>query len=125
MNFTVNGGTLTAKHGPAIYMPGQVNLSITDGVLNGGISLRMGQVSISGGTSMPRRMALILLRNIIIIPVMLGCPTLCMCLAAPIPVKTTTYGNSLHLNITGGTLQLRERSGAAPSPFMILARSSR
>ena len=50
MNFTVNGGTLTAKHGPAIYMPGQVNLSITDGVLNGGISLRMGQVSISGGT---------------------------------------------------------------------------
>ena len=50
MNFTVNGGTLTAKYGPAIYMPGQVNLTITDGTLNGGISLRMGQVDISGGT---------------------------------------------------------------------------
>ncbi|PWL96877.1 MAG: hypothetical protein DBY04_06755, partial [Clostridiales bacterium] len=50
MNFEVNGGTLTAKYGPAIYMPGQGTLTITDGVLNGGISLRMGQVNISGGT---------------------------------------------------------------------------
>lgn len=50
MNFTVKGGTLTAQKGPAIYMPGQVNLVITGGTLNGGISLRMGQVNISGGT---------------------------------------------------------------------------
>ena len=50
MNFTVNGGELTAQYGPAIYMPGQGELTITDGVLNGGISLRMGQVNISGGT---------------------------------------------------------------------------
>ena len=50
MNFTVNGGKLTARYGPAIYMPGQGELTITDGVLNGGISLRMGQVNISGGT---------------------------------------------------------------------------
>ena len=50
MNFEVHGGTLTAKNGPAIYMPGQVMLDITDGTLNGGISLRMGQVTISGGT---------------------------------------------------------------------------
>lgn len=50
MNFEVNGGTLTAKRGPAIYMPGQINLKITGGTLNGGISLRMGHVVISGGT---------------------------------------------------------------------------
>ena len=50
MNFEINGGTLTAEYGPAIYMPGQGTLTITDGVLNGGISLRMGQVNISGGT---------------------------------------------------------------------------
>ena len=50
MNFTVNGGTLTTKSGPAIYQPGQCKLTITGGTLNGGISLRMGQVNISGGT---------------------------------------------------------------------------
>ena len=50
MNFEVNGGTLTALEGPAIYMPGQVKLTITGGVLNGGVSLRMGQVTITGGT---------------------------------------------------------------------------
>lgn len=50
MNFEINGGTLTAECGPAIYMPGQGTLTITGGVLNGGISLRMGQVNISGGT---------------------------------------------------------------------------
>ena len=50
MNFEIHGGTLTAENGPAIYMPGQGSLIMTDGVLNGGISLRMGQVDISGGT---------------------------------------------------------------------------
>lgn len=50
MNFTVNGGVLTANQGPAIYMPGQTNLTVTGGTLNGGISLRMGTVKISGGT---------------------------------------------------------------------------
>ena len=50
MNFTVNGGTLTAQQGPAIYMPGQTKLVITNGTLNGGVSLRMGTVEISGGT---------------------------------------------------------------------------
>lgn len=29
MNFEINGGTLTAKEGPAIYMPNQVKLTIT------------------------------------------------------------------------------------------------
>lgn len=50
MNFTVNGGILTAEQGPAIYMPGQVSFTVAGGTLNGGISLRMGQVNISGGT---------------------------------------------------------------------------
>lgn len=50
MNFTVNGGVLTANQGPAIYMPGQTNLTVTGGTLNGGISLRMGTIKISGGT---------------------------------------------------------------------------
>ena len=34
MNLTVNGGTLTTNLGPAIYMPSEVNLTITDGTFN-------------------------------------------------------------------------------------------
>lgn len=50
MNFIITDGTLTAKKGPAIYMPGPVALTISGGILNGGVSLRMGKVNISGGT---------------------------------------------------------------------------
>ena len=49
MSFVVNGGTLTTKYGPAIYMAGPIDLTITKGTINGGISLRMGIVNISGG----------------------------------------------------------------------------
>ena len=49
MCFVVNGGTLTTKYGPAIYMAGPIDLTITKGTINGGISLRMGIVNISGG----------------------------------------------------------------------------
>lgn len=49
MNFVINGGVITAQYGPAIYMPGPVSLKMTNGTLNGGISLRMGKVNISGG----------------------------------------------------------------------------
>ena len=49
MSFVVNGGTLTTKDGPAIYMAGPIDLTITKGTINGGISLRMGIVNISGG----------------------------------------------------------------------------
>lgn len=50
MNFEVNGGTLTTANGAAIYMPGQVNLKINGGVINGGVNIRMGQIDITGGT---------------------------------------------------------------------------
>ena len=49
MNFTVNGGTLTSKSSEAIYMPGQQTLIINGGVINGGISARMGQITVNGG----------------------------------------------------------------------------
>ena len=48
--FEINGGTLTTKAGMSIYMPNQVSLKVTDGTLNGGISVRMGTITISGGT---------------------------------------------------------------------------
>lgn len=50
MYFEINGGTLTTEAGMSIYMPEQVSLKVTDGTLNGGISARMGTITISGGT---------------------------------------------------------------------------
>ena len=49
MNFIITGGTLTSTKSEAIYMPGQVTLDISGGVVKGGISARMGQIKISGG----------------------------------------------------------------------------
>lgn len=45
----VNGGVLTTKLGPVIYLPSPGSVKITDGTINGGISLRMGNIDISGG----------------------------------------------------------------------------
>ena len=113
MNFTVNGGTLTAKHGPAIYMPGQVNLSITDGVLNGGISLRMGQVSISGGTINAATDGLDSPAEYYHYSGNAWLPDALYVFGGTYTSENTTYGNSLHLNITGGTFNCANGQGSA------------
>ena len=113
MNFTVNGGTLTAKHGPAIYMPGQENLSITDGVLNGGISLRMGQVSISGGTINAATDDLDSPAEYYHYSGNAWLPDALYVFGGTYTSENTTYGNSLHLNITGGTFNCANGQGSA------------
>ena len=113
MNFTVNGGTLTAKHGPAIYMPGQENLSITDGVLNGGISLRMGQVSISGGTINAATDGLDSPAEYYHYSGNAWLPDALHVFGGTYTSENTTYGNSLHLNITGGTFNCANGQGSA------------
>ena len=113
MNFTVNGGTLTAKHGPAIYMPGQVNLSITDGVLNGGIFLRMGQVSISGGTINAATDGLDSPAEYYHYSGNAWLPDALYVFGGTYTSENTTYGNSLHLNITGGTFNCANGQGSA------------
>ena len=113
MNFTVNGGTLTAKHGPAIYMPGQVNLSITDGVLNGGISLRMGQVSISGGTINAATDGLDSPAEYYHYSGNAWLPDALYVFGGTYTSENTTYCNSLHLNITGGTFNCANGQGSA------------
>ena len=50
MNFYVNGGMLVSERYPAIYMPGQVDLVVRGGTIDGGIVARMGQIVIEGGT---------------------------------------------------------------------------
>lgn len=50
MNFYIEGGVLHSNRYPAIYMPGQVNLVMSGGTLDGGVVARMGQIIIEGGT---------------------------------------------------------------------------
>lgn len=49
MNFVMNGGVLNSTY-QTVFMPSQVKLEINDGVLNGGIYVKMGQITINGGT---------------------------------------------------------------------------
>ena len=113
MNFTVNGGTLTAEYGPAIYMPGQVNLTITDGTLNGGISLRMGQVDISGGTINA------ITDNIDDIDTNYNysgnawLPDALYVFNGTYTSENAEHSNSLNLNITGGTFTCENGEGGA------------
>ncbi len=113
MNFEVHGGTITAAQGPAIYMPGQVNLTITNGTLNGGISLRMGQVNISGGTINS------ITENIDSPSEYYGysgnawLPDALYVFGGTYTSENATYGNSLNLNITGGTFNCLNNQGSA------------
>lgn len=121
MNFTVKSGTLTAAQGPAIYMPGQVSLNISGGTLNGGVSLRMGQVNISGGVinamtdvqaiDMPTgtvsgKPAYTYSGNV-------WFPDALYVIGGTYTSKNTTYNNSLNLNITGGTFNCANGKGSA------------
>lgn len=113
MNFEVHGGTITAAQGPAIYMPGQVSLTITDGTLNGGISLRMGQVNISGGIINS------ITENIDSPSEYYGYsgnawfPDALYVFGGTYTSENATYGNSLNLNITGGTFNCLNDQGSA------------
>ena len=112
MNFEINGGTLTAKEGPAIYMPNQGKLTITNGTLNGGVSLRMGQVNISGGV-------INAITSDIDDPKEYYNHSGNAWLPDALYVFGGTYnsedahGNALKLNITGGTFNCENRQGSA------------
>ena len=113
MNFTVNGGTLTAKSGPAIYMPGQVNLTITDGTLNGGISLRMGQVNISGGTINATTGSIDDIKEFYNYSGNVWLPDALYVFNGTYTSENAEYNNSLNLNITGGTFTCENGEGGA------------
>ncbi len=113
MNFTVNGGILTAESGPAIYMPGQVNLTITGGTLNGGISLRMGQVNISGGTINAITDNIDPIDKFYNYSGNAWLPDALYVFNGTYISKNDKYGNSLNLNITGGTFTCENDKGGA------------
>lgn len=112
-NFEVNGGTLTAKYGPAIYMPSQVNLTITNGTLNGGISLRMGQVNISGGTINATTNNIDAVENYYDFSGNAWLADALYVFNGTYTSENEEYGNSLDLNITGGTFNCTNNQGSA------------
>lgn len=111
LDVTVNGGVFTAKEGPAIYMPSPVGCKITAGTFNGGISVRMGIINISGG-------------KFIANPVVDNIKTNYMkqkniATGDALFVLAGTYtsdhknGNKLDLNITGGEFISENKAGSA------------
>ena len=113
MNFEINGGTLTAERGPAIYMPGQGKLTVTNGTLNGGISLRMGQVNISGGTINSISAGIDSPAKYYSFSGNAWLPDALYVFGGTYNSKDAQYGNSLNLNITGGTFNCLNDQGSA------------
>ena len=113
MNFEINGGTLTAEQGPAIYMPGQGKLTVTNGTLNGGISLRMGQVNISGGTINSISAGINSPAEYYSFSGNAWLPDALYVFGGTYLSEDAQYGNSLNLNITGGTFNCLNDQGSA------------
>ena len=112
MNFEINGGTLTAKEGPAIYMPNQVKLTITNGTLNGGVSLRMGQVDISGGTINATKGNIDNPKEYYNYSGNAWLPDALYVFGGTYNSEDA-HGNALKLNITGGTFNCENGQGSA------------
>lgn len=112
-NLEINGGTLTSANGPAVYLPAQNVTIITDGVLNGGISLRMGNVTISGGEINATTGEVDPPVNYYSYSGNVWFPDALYVLAGTYNSDNETLGNSLSLNITGGTFSTTNESGSA------------
>ena len=113
MNFEVNGGKLNTTDGPAIYMPGQMTLKITGGTLNGGISLRMGQVTISGGTINATAGFIDDPKDYYNKSENAWLPDALYVFNGTYGSGNETYGNALNLTITGGTFNCANGQGSA------------
>lgn len=106
MNFIVNGGTIEALEGAAIYMPGQVSLEINDGILKGGINLRMGQVTINGGKIINDNSKNVdSIQDYYNYSGNVWFSDAIAVLAGTYTSENTKYGNSLNLTINGGTIE--------------------
>lgn len=119
MNFIVNGGTLSANQGPAIYQSGQCELTVTGGTLNGGISLRMGQVNISGGTINATTGSIDSINEYYNKSGNIWLPDALYVFGGTYDKGDTQHKNSLNLNITGGTFNCSNGQGSAVAIYDI------
>lgn len=113
MNFEVNGGTLTSKQSEAIYMPGQVSLVVNNGTLNGGISTRMGQITINGGTINGMTGATDSIANYYHYSGSAWIGDAIYVLAGTYDSRNAEYTNSCNIKITGGTINGNNQYGVA------------
>lgn len=116
MIFKVNGGTITASSGPAIYMPGPISLDVKGGTINGGISLRMGRVNIEGGVINATT------ADIDEFEVEYASNIICLAdgiaiLAGAYTSNASNYTNVLDVNITGGTINVTNGKGSAVAVY--------
>ena len=113
MNFIINGGTLTSKRGAAIYMPGPVSLTITDGTINGGISLRMGKINISGGTINATTGEIDDIAEYYYKSGSIWLADALFVMGGTYTSKDEGITNVLDMNITGGTFNVSNKQGSA------------
>lgn len=120
MFFEVNGGKLTAERGASIYMPNQVSLKITDGVLTGGVSVRMGTITISGGTinafNGTEANPIDKPEESYAIDGNVWFPDAIAVLGGTY-ISKAEEGNKLNLTITGGTINVNNKLGSAVAVY--------
>lgn len=107
MNFYINGGLLKSNRYPAIYMPGQVDLVMRGGTLEGGIVARMGQIVIEEGTINQQANPVAgdgLDVNYSGMPSMAN--EAITLVAGSYKSATTDYGNDMNLTISGGNTRI-------------------
>ena len=113
MNFIINGGTLTTRDGAAIYMPGPATLKVTGGTLNGGISLRMGKVDISGGKIIATNGSIDSVKEYYNYSGNAWFADALYVWGGTYTSKDEGYTNDLDLNITGGEFITENKQGSA------------
>lgn len=110
LSVAINGGELTTKEGPAIYMPSPVGCTITGGTLNGGISIRMGVINISGGKFIANPVVDDIKTNYMEQNIAVGDALFVL---AGTYTTNAKEGNKLELNITGGEFINENKTGGA------------
>jgi hypothetical protein len=119
MYIEINGGTLTAQYGANIYMANPVSLKITDGTLNGGIGIRMGQIEISGGTINAPTSDTDSPSEYYFYEGNAWLPDALYVYGGTYTAENKTYGNSLNLNIIGGEFNCTNGKGSAVAIYDI------
>lgn len=119
MYFEINGGTITTEQGPAIYMPGPVSLKMTNGTLNGGISLRMGIIDISGGVINAITENIDELKDYYKNGENVWLADALYVMGGTYISNDSNHTNKLELNITGGTFNVTNKKGSAVAIYDI------
>ncbi|MCD7774726.1 MAG: hypothetical protein LUH40_03985 [Clostridiales bacterium] len=112
-NYYINGGTLTTENGPAIYMTNQTELVVTGGTINGGISVRMGQITVTGGTIIATNGDTSDMSSYYSYSGCVFVPDAIAVMAGTYSSANETYGNSLNITITGGEIICENGVGSA------------